>query len=267
MPIPTLAVYVAQQQRAMRVTTNKPSQSTDDGVFVSFWTDAPEGGVIPSAAVACSSATQGAIPYNPAASARFFGAQTSHHISGGTNAGHTLILFDRLSHQGGLSGTLTSVQTTNLPTAPLTRSVGGEGVFACAECIQSGGTTRTLTVSYTNSTGVAGRVGICRVGGGAGRQIRIMTLQDGDTGVRSIESVQLDASTGVAGGFGMVLFRPLAILPRPSEGRRFSVYDALLNLGANLFALEQSACLWIFQRSGVTVTSQWEAMLLFGEDA
>jgi hypothetical protein len=70
----------------------------------------------------------------------------------------------------------------------------------------------TVTASYTNSAGVAGRtatlVGGLPASSIAGRTFQ-MSLQSGDTGVQSVQSVTLGSSSGTAGAFGMVLRRGL----------------------------------------------------------
>jgi hypothetical protein len=70
----------------------------------------------------------------------------------------------------------------------------------------------TVTASYTNSAGVAGRtatlVGGLPASSIAGRTFQ-MSLQSGDTGVQSVQSVTLGSSSGTAGAFGMVMRRGL----------------------------------------------------------
>lgn len=107
----------------------------------------------------------------------------------------------------------------------LTRYTDGEGVRMMAVLVAPHGLAGdTFTVTYTNQDGVAGRVTPAHtmttavaVNGtilttqtaGAGRFGPFMTLQAGDTGVRSIEAVQCTAGTDV-GLFTLVLVRPLS---------------------------------------------------------
>lgn len=124
---------------------------------------------------------------------------------------------DRLSHSGGLSGIVTTAQTTNLPTAALTRQTSGEGVWlGLTIYTQVGTTATTVTASYTNQDGTAGRTTIATVFGGtnhreAARMI-VLPLQSGDTGVRSVQSVTVLATTGTAGNFGVTLFKPVCVM-------------------------------------------------------
>jgi hypothetical protein len=128
-----------------------------------------------------------------------------------------MLLVDLLNVSGGLNATLTTAQTTNLPTAPLTRYTSGEGVMAgIVVYTQVGNTVTTVTISYTNSAGVSGRTSTATtIGAGFYREVGLLIpipLQAGDTGVESIESVTVTATTGTAGNFGVCMFKPLAMI-------------------------------------------------------
>ena len=125
-------------------------------------------------------------------------------------------LCDRLTHTGTLDGTLTTEQTTNLPTAPLPRFTDGKGVLMALEIYSTLGTSiTTATVKYTNSDGVSGQVSPPFQIGGTGfretNRLLLIPFQSGDSGVRSVESVTLAGSTGAVGNFGVTLFKPLSI--------------------------------------------------------
>lgn len=132
------------------------------------------------------------------------------------------ILIDRLSHQGGLSGTVTGAQTTNLPTAALTRYTSGAGVWAVIEIHSLVGTNlTTITVNYTNQDGNPA-TSLARSFGGTNfreaSRILPISLANGDTGVRAVSSVNVLASTGTAGNFGITLVKPLcAFVTTPSD--------------------------------------------------
>jgi hypothetical protein len=129
-------------------------------------------------------------------------------------AGVSLVAIDLLNVSGGLNGTVTTEQTTNLPTAALTRYTGGDGVFIGIVIYAAVGTTATtISVRYTNQAGTPNRVSTVTGFGGTGfrdfgRLIQIPLKAD-DTGVRSVEGVTLTATTGTAGNFGVCLFKPL----------------------------------------------------------
>jgi len=151
----------------------------------------------------------------PNAALRLVGASSSH--IGTLNAPGAYILVDRLSHQGGLSGTVTTAQTTNLPTAALTRYTDGVGVMAALTIYTDVGTTAASpTISYTNQAGTPGQTSVAFQFGGSGwddaGRMFLVPLAAGDTGVRAVASVTLGVSTGSIGNFGVSLFKPLALI-------------------------------------------------------
>jgi hypothetical protein len=138
-------------------------------------------------------------------------------ISTSNYSAASMMVVDLLNVSGGLNATLTTAQTTNLPTAALTRHTSGEGVMAGIVIYTIIGTTATtVTISYTNSAGTSGRISTATIiGGGFYREVGILIpipLQGADKGFRSIESVTLAGTTGTAGNFGVCLFKPLAMI-------------------------------------------------------
>jgi hypothetical protein len=138
-------------------------------------------------------------------------------ISTSLQAAASMMIVDLLNVSGGLNATLTTAQTTNLPTAALTRHTSGEGVMAGIVIYTIIGTTQTtVTISYTNSAGTSGRTSTATtLGAGFFREVGLLIpipLQAGDTGIRSVESVTLAATTGSAGNFGVCLYKPLAMI-------------------------------------------------------
>lgn len=126
----------------------------------------------------------------------------------------TLVIYDRLLHIGSKSGTVTTAQTV---AGSLTRNTGGVGNFAFIEIDTIIGTTgTTVTMSYTNQAGTSGRTSPAVVIGGTGfrevSRVIMLPLQAGDTGIQSVQSVTLAATTGTAGAFSVVIAKPLAYL-------------------------------------------------------
>jgi hypothetical protein len=203
----------------------------------------PSAGVAPTAASAPDRTTTGAIGQLDSTSTQ---RVLRLVMSWSANSSNAFILADRLSHQGGLDGTVTSAQTTNLPTAALTRRTTGLGVEAWLEVYTAlGGTTETTaTVSYTNDAGVGGQTsGTTRFGGPSGINSRehlcFLPLASGDRGVRAVASVTLAASTGGAGNFGVTLAYPVASFPAivrslNVQNQAFlAAYDGPVDLGVN----------------------------------
>ena len=184
------------------------------GTSFSLWTTAgsPGPGAAPSSAsgAALFSGTAGAMTFtNPASGKTYLGKVAI----ASSNVG-TLMLYDRLVHTGALSGAVATAQTVN--SVALTRSTNGAGVeLWCEIYTATGGTAANLTVTYTNQAGTASRVStpIAFPTTPVAGQMFQIPLASGDTGVRSVQSAQLSASTGVAGAFGFTLLKRIAVIP------------------------------------------------------
>jgi hypothetical protein len=182
------------------------------GRFYDLWRANVPLGAVPTAPVALDNTTLGSIGQSDSFMEQFVvGARFSSINS------QNLIVVDRLTHTGGLSGSLAVEQTTNLPTAALPRYTSGDGVMIGLTIYTAIGTTATtVTVNYTNQAGVDSRISPPVVMGSTGfnaaNRCILIPFQDGDSGVRSVESVTLAATTGTAGNFGVTLFKPLYVL-------------------------------------------------------
>lgn len=246
--------------------------------FISTWSSRALGGSTPSTAAACDRTTSGALGQQNGGASQLFVCSAeiaSIHLSSPlVEPGGCLVLADRLSHQGGLAGNTTSTQTTNLPTAALTRYTSGAGVWAAIEIYTIlGSTIANVTVSYTNQAGTAGQIATATLGTSgtpyatfAQRQMALLSLASGDTGIRSVESVTLSASTGSAGNFGITLFKPLLFLPMGIVDQ--FQYDVLRGtLGGGIPEILDDACLyWLWSSPPIVNTNAgMTAMLSFAE--
>jgi hypothetical protein len=171
-------------------------------------------GAFPTTAVVPVNTTQGGIQHQNGGSGQLWIVGSKMAAALPTLGQSVVLIVDRLSHQGGLSGTTTSAQTTNLPTAALTRYTTGEGVMMGISVASQVGTTgTTITATYTNQAGTGGQVSPTVVFGGTGfreaNRFIMLPLAAGDTGVRAVASVTVAVSTGTVGNFGVVLFKPL----------------------------------------------------------
>jgi hypothetical protein len=188
----------------------------------SLWTydGMPAGGAVPTVAAIPNRTTTGALPFVAPTGGRdlhLIGANITPLTAG------VYLLYDRLFHIGGLSGTSTADQTVQggTPTPALTRNTGGAGNMAWYEIYSILGTTaRTLTMTYVDQDGNTATSNIF-IGGTAGREVtraQRIPLAAGDTGIRSVEKVALDASTGTLGNFGITIAQPLAWIPVGASG-------------------------------------------------
>lgn len=254
MPIASLAAFRTGLTSGREIiSANVNSVTVVAGRPFDLWVPSAPAGVAPSAAVVPTNNTIGALGQRDA------GASLQNSILGyrlsALNPGVYLVC-DRLSHQGGLSGTVFGApgQTTNLPTAALTRYTGGEGVMLGLTIYSAvGGTATTVTASYTNQAGAGSRTTVATQFGGAGfnnqHRMIMLPLQDGDTGVRSVQSVTLAASTTTAGNFGVTLFRPLYVLcVESTSGVSSGGFVSGLSAGGIPVA-ENGACLFLMSIS------------------
>lgn len=186
------------------------------------WDGIPGAGANPSTTcTVCDNTTQGAIPLTAPTGGRekFLTSAFGMPTSGGS-----IILVDRLVHIRGLSGTTTTAQTVqgSTPTPAITRNTGGAGNIILVEIFTAiGSTARTITADYIDQDGNSATTVAIPFGGAgnseAGRAM-ILPLAAGDTGVRSVTSVTINASTGTVGDFGVSIVRPIATLNAAVRG-------------------------------------------------
>lgn len=251
----------------------KNSITTNSARWMSFWTATPNAGAAPTTAAACNANTIGALLAEPRLTTlanSFYPVQADLAVQ--TSAFTSLILADRLSHQGGLPGTATATLTTNLPTAPLTRYTDGEGVMAALEVYAALGTIAiTVTLAYTNQAGVSGRTSKPVVIGGASdstvSRFFPVSLQDDDTGIRSVESVTPSTSTA-SGTYGVTLFKPLMLFPnfsQPVEAVQARTFNSLIGGYGSCPEILDDACLQLIGLSNSTVLGVTNGVLILAE--
>ena len=215
MAIADLAAYkAALTSGAEFLPVSVGNLSTNQGRWSDNWTLGPPAGVAPTTGVVPTNDTLGALGQRDGGSGTLaiLGARYNSLAPGGN-----FLIVDRLSHQGGLVANIATEQTTNLPTAALTRHTSGEGVMMGLTIYTAiGSTPTTVTASYTNQAGTSGRTTSAVAIGGtnfsSGRRFILLPLQAGDTGVRAVASVTLAATTGTVGNMGVTLFKPLYVI-------------------------------------------------------
>jgi hypothetical protein len=194
-----------------------PTPSVGRGA--SLWTNdgVPASGAVPTSAAIPTNSTQGAIKFTPPGGTRekwLIGAAVAPTVAG------VYLLYDRLFHIGGLSGTSTSDQTIqgSTPSPALTRNTGGAGNMIFSEIYTAVGTTQvSLIATYTDQDGNTGQTTTTQSFGGTGfrdiTRMQRLPLAAGDTGVRAVEKITLSATTGTTGNFGIIIAQPLAWIP------------------------------------------------------
>lgn len=172
-----------------------------------------------------SALVNGQIPHYDPASGNAYLARLQ---AAATQAG-TLLLLDRIWHNGGYTITSATAQNSTTPTWPSrcptsglddTPATTGQGVLLALEVSAAcGAAAPTITVSYTNQAGTAGRTGtniLATTNSPAIGATYFIGLQAGDTGVRSVQSLTLSVSW-VSGTINLVAYRLLAALELPGN--------------------------------------------------
>lgn len=195
-----------------------------------------------------------------------------------TTAPCVLMLVDLLGFYPITTVTTTGAQTLN-NTVTLPRYTDGAGVQAfLTPSTVMGAATPNLSISYTNSSGVAGKAtpatlpignsaaavtSIVYSGTGAGKFGPFMPLAAGDAGIRSVQSVTLSASY-VSGVLNLVLAKPLLTLPITTLG--VTAERDLVNQFMAMPKVYDGACLaWIMLAGAATpVASPISGHLEFG---
>lgn len=267
MAIADLATYktLLAAQRDLNAF-NAGSNTTIAGRWHDLWRALVPLGNVPTTAAACDRTTVGALGQENAGAGEVL---TVIGARANANGPGVYLLIDRLSHQGGLSGIVTGTVTTNLPTAALPRYADGAGVMiGLTIYTQIGTTATTITATYTNQDGTGSRATPLVAFGATGfreaNRMILLPLQSGDTGVRSVESVTLTATTGTAGAYGVTLFKPLVPIVITDSSGVLSAGGFLS--GSVLGGLPQildGACLSMLCCPG-TVNGQVSGALLFG---
>lgn len=143
-----------------------------------------------------------------------------------TGVPSVLQLVDVQCYWPGINMNLNTAQT--LTGTPTPRYANGAGcrLFLAARAT-TGATAHNLAVSYTNQASVAGRSlpvtvaatasaivpHIVHSGTAANNYGPFLPLASGDTGVKSVQSVQLSAASGSASTAVLVLAKPIAQIP------------------------------------------------------
>jgi hypothetical protein len=186
----------------------------------------------------------------------------SAFTSAPTVAPCVLMLVDLLGFYPITTTTLTTSQTlNNTVTQPLRDRTGtGNGVGVQAILVPStvmGAGTPTVTLTYTNAAGTASRTTptlpslpiinttapvtqVAYSGTGSGKYGPFIPLANGDTGIRSVQSIQFSA-THTSGVHNLIMCRPLLTMPITTLG--VACERDLLNQVPSLPRVYNGACL------------------------
>ena len=183
---------------------------------------------VPGAAVAPTPGLSGAALTTYAGQITVPAASGNTHLarfSGVSSAqAGVLLLCDRLWHNSGFTITSTGAQTVNsvaFPARDADGTTNGNQVLLGVEVsAATGAGTPTLTVSYTNQAGTAGKTAtnsVATVATSAAGTFYPISLAAGDTGVRSVQTYTQSA-TWTSGTVHLVAYRVLASLELSAAG-------------------------------------------------
>jgi hypothetical protein len=202
-----------------RVVVDKASlANAAAGQIFSLWraTGVPGQAAIPAAAALCNHTLTGAIGFTQQTGPATSYLAWMRLLTG--NATTTIEIHDRLAHQGGLNGTLTTGQSVgvDLTSAGLNLPAARRGDANYSDLqwwleiytdLGATGVNATVAVTYDDaSTGNLAAVAL----GATPRAGRMYPLVPAVAGrfIRAVTSVTLSATTGAAGNFGIVATRP-----------------------------------------------------------
>lgn len=197
---------------------------------------------------------------------------TKHVLNGSaltavaTGVPSQLMLVDMCGYYTGINMNTNSSQT--LTGTPALRYTNGEGVRAALVIrTTTGATAHNFSMSYTNETGTSGRTlpvtvsctasaitpHITHAGTAANNYGPFLPLASGDSGIQSVQSVQLSAAS-LAGTASLVLYKPILTIPL-TQASVASERD-FLNQIPSLPQIKDGACLtWLLFTGSATAAS------------
>ena len=255
----------ALANNSTRIVIDKASiANTVAGQYHSLWraTGQPGQGAIPAAAANCNESTVGGMRFSQqTAPAKSYLAYLEAVSS---TSASTMEVHDRLMHMGGLNGTLTTAQPVGIDfngvTADNMVERIGDANYSDIQWVlewytDTGATVATATVAVTYNDGTTGN--LAGFSFAATRRASFMQSLNGlipaaSAGkfIRAVNTVQLSATTGAAGNFGVTATRLRGTLFMPLANAKFSADWA--NLPIN--TIPNSACPFIVVIASTTAT-------------
>jgi hypothetical protein len=198
----------------------------------------------------CTSSTTGALSLPSLSSGYYYYLDRLSHTLVSAYA-QRIILYDRLSHVGGYSGTVTSTQSnaialTGLPDDRLGAADYSEVQWLLEWYTATGATQRTATISYTNGAGTSGRSTTVVILSSSPAYRMYKIIGANGEAIQSIQSITLDGSTLTAGNFGIVAVRELSSMYNAQEPVICTPIDWLQ---CRLPKISDEACLFIVWHS------------------
>lgn len=272
MTISTLdQLYDAMANNSSSVIIDKASvTNTTAGQFHSLWraTGQPGQAAIPTTAASCDNTLLGSIQFTQQTSPATSYLSILELVAGQNLT--TLEIHDRLAHMGGLNGTLTTAQTVNVDLNAIgaTDNVAtrkGDSNYSDVQWwlewyTDTGATVVTATVNVTFNDGTSAN--LTGVSLAATRRASVMIplnslIQAADSGkyIRDVNTVQLSATTGTVGNFGVTATRYRGSVFAPITNARYK--ENWAGLGAP--EIPNESCLMALVIAGATNTGATRA--------
>ncbi len=198
--------------------------STAAGQYFSLWrtTGNPGQGAIPAAAAVCDNALLGGIPFTNPTNPVYQYLGWAQLVF--TNVSTTVEIRDRLAHQGGLSGVVTTAQAANVDVSGggsnLPARIGASDYSDVSWSLDwyadTGATSVNVSIDVTYNDNSTGTVTLTAIGATvrSGRSIPFTSAVAGKF-IKSVQNVTLSATTGTAGSFGVTASRILTSISGP----------------------------------------------------
>lgn len=267
MTINTLdGIFNALANNSSRVVLDKASiANAAAGQFHSLWraTGQPGQGAIPTAAAVCQDQLIGCMNFaqQDAPNTSYLG----YFEAVCSSSAVTLEVHDRLMHLGGLVGNVATAQVAsvdlnaNLANSNLAARIGDPNYSDVQWWLEwytdTGATVTTVTVNVTYNDGTTGSLTAASLA--ATRRASFLLPLNGlipaaasGKYIRAVNTVQLAATTGTAGNFGVTATRPRASLGCPVPNFKWSADWAALPVSE----VPNDSCLFVIQIASTTST-------------
>lgn len=192
--------------------------NTAAGQLTALWraTGMPTQGAIPGAFAVCDNALAGGLAIPSLGALKGYIGKVA--LLGVT--ANTWIIYDRIGHMGGLSGTVTTAQTVNVDLVTASgngrcSSVGADTEWFIDVYTDLGSTGVNATVNYNNQSDAAQNA-VAIALGATPRAARIFQIMpNGGDSIKKVNSVTLSGTTGTAGSFGVTARKRLCSVGQP----------------------------------------------------
>jgi hypothetical protein len=237
-------LIAAQLGCRIQAPVNKSSVTTVAGRSQSGWLagGTPAAGVAPGAAAIPTKATAGALVNFAALQGGGLEAVIDPSGLANMTAGTIIEIYDRVSHMSGLVGNSAVAQTVNTTLPDRGDTTNYTNLVAFLEIYTAiGATPTTITASYTNSGGTAGRTSpaLTIPASLAAGNVLLLPFQTGDTSLRTVQTITFALSTGTAGNVGVTVARRLGGWTTVQAGQ--GPTSPISTMGV----VPENACLWV----------------------